>query len=359
MAQFRTPHPWDPGFALPANVLAEPPGRGTLVTAQLPRKTISGRPMDWTGGYAVPQWILDEPSGRGVYWTKSAQRKTIQQSIPGSLGDVDQIPKPGFPGDPIKAYGHRASEVIMNGIRTVPPEFRLIALESLLNELESGLYAKVTTKATEYEKRGMSAKKAVKAAIASQMSAGLAAEMLKLGRGKSPKPTSLVGLGCYGGVGKQIALDGLWSSIKSAASKVASTTKSAVTTVARGVSYPIRKTASGVRTAATWTASKVKSAANKALDFGKKALDKLGKLACGVMNHPAAPLAGGAAAAAAGAPPQTGVVAAQVGKSVCTDSNVPPTPPQQLMQPMFPSWVLPAAIAGGGALALILLTKKR
>jgi len=41
MSLYHLPRPWNPGFAIPAYVQAEPPERGTFVTAQLPRGTIS------------------------------------------------------------------------------------------------------------------------------------------------------------------------------------------------------------------------------------------------------------------------------------------------------------------------------
>lgn len=41
MAFYHFPHPYNPGYAVPDYVLAEPPGRGTFTTAWLPRGTIS------------------------------------------------------------------------------------------------------------------------------------------------------------------------------------------------------------------------------------------------------------------------------------------------------------------------------
>lgn len=41
MPFYHQPHPWNPGYAIPKYVLAEPPGRGTFTTKWLPRRTIS------------------------------------------------------------------------------------------------------------------------------------------------------------------------------------------------------------------------------------------------------------------------------------------------------------------------------
>ena len=95
MAHFRSPNPYDPHFALPDNVLAEPPGRGTITTAQLPRRTMGFVPEDWDGGFALPNYIRDEPHGRGTaIHTFQARRKTIPFKIPESLGGVVETYRP-------------------------------------------------------------------------------------------------------------------------------------------------------------------------------------------------------------------------------------------------------------------------
>jgi hypothetical protein len=360
--------------------MAEPPGRGTITTVQLPRKTFSGRPRDWTGGYAVPDYIMAESSGRGAVHTYPLRRKTITQRIPESLGAVSAPAfSPGFPGDPIKSYGARASEYIMATIREVPDEFRVFALEALLNEVEPGLYDRVTNKANEYEAKGMRPKAAVKAALASQMSKGFAEELLKIGSRPGPRVRSQVGLSYYGDVSYSLALDGFFSSIKGAVKKVASAIEKAAsttgrgikkaasatgrgvkrgaTTVARGVTYPVRKLGQGISKGADY----VKQGAQKVLEWGEKAIDKLGSLACGALSHPAGAVAAGAAAGAAGAPPQIGMVAAEIGKGVCGKSDTPPATPQELMEPQgyggASQWLLPAAIGGGVLLVALALRK--
>lgn len=40
MSFYRLPHPWDPNYAIPKYVMAEPPERGVFVTNWLPRGTI-------------------------------------------------------------------------------------------------------------------------------------------------------------------------------------------------------------------------------------------------------------------------------------------------------------------------------
>src|SRR5262245_28622655 len=105
MAQFRISHPWDPGYALPPHVMAEPPGNGTLTTAMLPRKTFDDPVPGYTGGFAVPKYISEEPIGRGAATTYWARRKTYPLYIPNALGDDAS--------SALRDYGNRVAEIIM------------------------------------------------------------------------------------------------------------------------------------------------------------------------------------------------------------------------------------------------------
>ena len=92
MAHYRVPHPYDAHFALPDNVVAEPPGRGTLTTHQRPRKSFEARPADmppaWSAHFDIPSYIVDEPEGRGSMHSYWARRKTIPILLPDSLGSL-------------------------------------------------------------------------------------------------------------------------------------------------------------------------------------------------------------------------------------------------------------------------------
>lgn len=383
MAQFRRPHPWDPHFALPGNVMAEPPGRGTLTTAQLPRKTISGRPKDWTGGFALPAYLKHEPSGRGAVHTHWARRKTIPQYIPKSLGDYpgdrdksmlqsylregaplaltlpqevyamdgDIAPiRPGGSDDPFKMYGERAAEYIMGTIHRVPKDFRPIALEALLNELRPGLYSKVTEKANLYRKKGMNSKAAVKAALASQIPMGLIQELIEMGTSKKPpKVNSLAGLGYYGDAAAEAIGLGVFSYVKKGAKAIGR----------------------GVKKAAQKTKSAIQSGAKKSWEWSKDALKKLGDLTCKVVSHKAAaPVAGAAgsiatpavgAAAAGGVAAGAAVCAAVKGEEGGGISDEEFSSPQnygastwdQIMQS---KWTLPVLL-GGAAVVLYVVAK--
>lgn len=351
MAQLRLPHPYDPRFALPGNVLAEPPGRGTLTTVQMPRKTFSSPPSGWTGGFHLPEYIASEPTGRGAVHSHWARRRTIPMKISSPLGDV------AMSADPIALYGHRAAEYLLGTIHDVPPEFRLIALEALLNELDPGLYERVTKRANAYKRRSTSDKEAVRDALASSMSEGMAREMIALGTKGRPSMPSLLGLGFYGPIAYRTALHGLFGSIKKGIGKVGSAIKGGAKTVGRGVAYPFKQAGRGIKKGASY----VKKGAIKAWEWGKAAVSKLGSLACGVLQSPATATAAGAAAMAYGAPPQAGQAGAAAGARLCTKSETPAVPQAALMTPggisPTPRWVLPAA-AAGGALVLLLALRR-
>lgn len=302
MAQFRINHPWDPGYALPPHVMAEPPGTGTLTTAQLPRKTFDDPVPGYTGGFAVPAYIREEPIGRGAATTMWARRKTIPLYVPDALG----ADAGGAAADALRAYGDQVADVILTEVPKLPPDQRAVGLEALLRAIEPGLLSRVTANMG----RGMDARGAISAAV----QVGFGREVARLGRGAAPRA-----LGYYGGAE---AMGGFWDVI----------------------SYPFRKIGSGVKTAAT-----------KTYDWGGKALSTIGGLTCKLASSQLGAVVGGAGAAAAGAPPQYGVVGAQVAAGVCPPGQVPVTMPPPSTTP---PWLLPAAIGGVGLVAVILLTRK-
>lgn len=88
MAQFRRGNPYDPGYALPQHVLAEPPGRGTFVTAVSNRRNYDIPEHIPDGGYALPEYIRNEPHGQNARSTWQIPRKHADGFIPGDLGNV-------------------------------------------------------------------------------------------------------------------------------------------------------------------------------------------------------------------------------------------------------------------------------
>jgi hypothetical protein len=246
--------------------------------------------------------------------------------LPEEVYALDGI-EPGFPGDPFKQYGERVGEYIMGTIHQVPADMRQIALEALLNELEPGLFDRVTKRANAYAKN-MGPKAALQAAIASSVSEGLVKEIIQIGKTGKVPVKSLAGLGYYDGA-EALALEGLWDKIKS------------------GVSTVGRKIKGGAKTTYSW---------------GGTALSKIKGLTCTVMNNPLSDVAAGAAAGAYGAPPQVGVVGKQLVQGAVCPPGTQPVSQEDLatpggLKPGLPGWVLPAGIGAAGIVALLLLRK--
>jgi hypothetical protein len=87
---FNLPAPWDPGFALPDNVLDEGLERRGFVTKWMPRGTYDA-PTVGTAGYAVPSYITeDEPLGQGAIVT-AWQRRGSAPNVPYALNRRPQI----------------------------------------------------------------------------------------------------------------------------------------------------------------------------------------------------------------------------------------------------------------------------
>lgn len=61
MPFYHLPNPWNPHYAIPEYVLAEPPGRGTFTTRWLPRRTISSLSPDFIAKPDVGKELLDRP----------------------------------------------------------------------------------------------------------------------------------------------------------------------------------------------------------------------------------------------------------------------------------------------------------
>ncbi|MBT8452995.1 MAG: hypothetical protein KJO40_13585 [Deltaproteobacteria bacterium] len=330
MSFYHLPHPWNPGYALPKYIQAEPPGRGTFTTKWLPRGTISQLIPDYLAkptGRADTQLACDAELGSLGCDSLGAQ-ETLYQLEP--LGAI------GAGADPIKAYGERAAEWIMRTIYEVEPEDRTIALRALLDTVDKTLWDRVAKESAKFKAKGLGSRPALQKAIALCMANGMMAELVKTGekimQKKAVDPAQLQALGFCGPI--------------CAAKKVGSAAKSM---------------GKGIGRAGSWVGGKAWSGAKSATNWVGKGISKLGGLACSVANSPIAPIAAGAGAAAMGAPPQAGAMGVSAAGSLCGSKGDSAAAQQQLQTPTpgapLPSWVLPAAI-GGGALVLVLVLRK-
>ena len=296
-------------------------------------------PHPWDPGYAIPDYVRAEPPGRGVHFTKYLPRKTIDTLVPEYLGDVDGRVVPGSDSDPIAMFGKLASSHIMGTIYQLPPAVRKGALKSLFTAIDPKLWRRVASKAARLQRtRAMDPAVALEKAIASSMSMGLLEEFVRAGRkGRTPPLQSLSGLGAYGDAARTVVLHGYLEELG-------------------GLGKWLKNVAKAPGRILGGIAGGAGAAGGKAYSWGKSAIDKIGDLACGVAKNPIGQVAAGAGAGAMGAPPQVGVAGAQIVGGMCKGDKV--APGQQVAPPSgMPGWVLPAAI-GGGALMLVLVLKK-
>jgi len=99
---YNLPPPWNPGLAIPGNVMDEGLERHAYVTRMLSRGTYdSATQGGGYGGYAIPQYVLNEGTGRGTFTTKWLPRGYYGPNLPHYLnrqpvanivlGDVPQM----------------------------------------------------------------------------------------------------------------------------------------------------------------------------------------------------------------------------------------------------------------------------
>lgn len=348
-------HPWDPGYALPANVLAEPPGnRGSRITAQMPRKTYDGL-VPYQDAYALPNY-LEHPGTEAIY-SRPLPRKwypgPMAISMPG-LGDTQA----GMAD--LSSFGQQAATALLADIGEVPPSGRLFALRLALNAIEPGLYDRFLAKLQIAQKGGLAGTPALHQALAQATAEGFAKELIALGKGKKPAQQSLMGLGYYGTDAAYASLDGFWSAVATPFKAIYKGVKKVVTSkpvkwIAAGatVIFPVAALGFGAPAIAP---KETLAIAKIGVKYAGKAIGAVAGVACKVLSSPAAPLIGGAAAAAYGAPPQIGAMGAQIGQSLCPHGTEPIMEPPPPPPSTFP-WGMLAI--GGGALAIILIATSK
>jgi hypothetical protein len=284
----------------------------------------------------------------------------------------------GSSNDPFRQYGERIGEYIMGTINEVPPEWRKIALHSVLEELETGLSAKVTSRANKYKsKHGWSAKKSLQAAITTATSDGLSKEVVKIAKtGKLPPMKSLAGLGTYDGAledayaGLAVSLDGYEAMGFCGYSCMKRKAKAAASKVYDAARAPDRAIVKGAK----WTGSKIKAGAKATYSWGKKTLKKAWALNCKLLRHKLSELAVNAVGAYYGVPPQASSVAhkavteVQCGKqgetvAVTEEEMLQLTQPGGLLAEegffdSVPNWAIYGGVGAAGLGLLYFMTRK-
>lgn len=402
MSFYNLPPPYNPGFALPQYVQAEPPARGTYTTKWLPRGTISEVVPDYLAQPSKNLVSINSSLSGTVFDSGTLHRHSLQGDTLGARkggcptkkchrrgARVFQLEGLGDDGaDPVAEYGRRTASWIMTSIKRVPEEHRKAALRALLDAVDPKLWPKVEQLGTAYSGQGMSPQFALERALSEEMTKGLAKEIIDVGRRVmrgEPGPVrkqSQLGLGLYPDACFEAHCRGLealgWnpvSAVKKAASKVGSAVVSAGKSVVSAGKQVVRTVGAGASAIASgtknlagevwdgtkWVAGKVGSGVEQAAEWVGDAVEKLGDLACSLANSSVGQIAAGAGAAAAGAPPAAGAAGAQAVSAMCSSpAAAAPAAAAATAPSGLPGWLLPVgAAAAGGAVLYMTLRKKR
>jgi hypothetical protein len=351
MALLKSGHPWNPGYALPQNVLDEPLGRGTFTSAYAPRGLVDTLipnmglgGLGSLGGSSLSGHSLSGSSLSGTIlggFSGDEGVMSIAESAVNRVRDHRAQPKvptdraPGFLGDPIAAYGKKSASVLLAATQKVPHDHRKPLLREMLNHIDPTLWDRVGSKAKELQTtKGYTAQVALQRALSICMASGLLNELDAIGKGKkSIKVRSHLGLGMYGVGAYQEALGFSFSSITNAIGSAA------------------KAVGSGVATAAKAT-----------YGVGKDALNAVGNLACGASGIASSvpPVTPATAGVAAGASIVKGVCGGGKGGAPAPQPQQPPPQPQGFMSASVGGIpIVPIAIGGAGLLAIYLITRKK
>lgn len=220
---YNLPPPWNPGYAMPDNVMDEGLERRTFVTGQMPRGTYDNS-TDGSAGYAIPQYVLKEGTGRGTFTTKWLPRGYYGPKLPHWLDDIFSKvigPKKALPGggtamtvatlgdvgggsrgslsNPWNTYGQRSAKIILRKLRTYPAASRPAVLKTMLDAIDPNLYTRVDSMAKQAASDGVPTSQALEYALAKAMTSGILTELDQIGRSRTPPQSrSLLGLGIYG-----------------------------------------------------------------------------------------------------------------------------------------------------------------
>ena len=412
--QFRLPHPWDPGFALPQNVMDEPPEFGVIITHQMPRGTyFRGKaPPPWQPGYALPGYVKREPVGAPAQVTLMQPRGTIYNNIPEYLGaDTVTAHPPGGPNDPFVLFGRSAAVRVLGEARKLAPAQRKIYLKQVFDALDPGLWSTVAEKARQYQRLGQPAAKALESATAAAMANGLLRQVVNLGGARTSAQRGGMGYGPLGATppppgpgGAQGSITNPWDFVNitrdhrksnnyfympafQSAWKTALNSGKVSKKDLQAGKIPFAKFTNmsdankewGVYWDGSVLAAKpiepekkkswwqkfkgfirsvgrgITRAAKAVADAARHVVETVSNLACKALSTPEGKAAAIGGATAAGVPPQAGAAGANIASQMCGNGSGS-TPNVPTAQSKFP--ILPLAIIGGVGIAAFVLLRK-
>lgn len=226
---YNLPPPWDSGYALPDNVRDEGLERRGFVTKWMPRGTYDA-PKVGSGGYVLPPNVQAEAYGQGTYTTKWLPRGFVDSGVPPYLNRRPKVvaqtgrgtgarqvtfaapvmTRPFAAGtavalsgadlpEPFVTYGARAADVLLRAVTGLPQHEAKKRLKQIMDTVDPTLWTRTAELTRRFMEQGMRGQAALRAGLASAMSSGIAAEIVRTGLSRSaPQARSLLGLGCYG-----------------------------------------------------------------------------------------------------------------------------------------------------------------
>ena len=226
MSFYHLPNPYNPGYALPDYVKAEPPGRGTFTTAWLPRGFISD---------VVPDFLAqpEGPLAKHTLAKPSLAKPSLKgHSLSGSsLGGSSLGNSTPDEGAAIFVnYGQSTAKKILKILDAVPVKDRPGVLRQALDKIDPGLWPQVAG--------ATSSRAALQRSLASALASGVVGEIIRLGKGDKPKTGQIKNASK-----KPSSLGGVFSSISGAVSGIVGAVSSATCTLAQS---PATGVAAGV-----------------------------------------------------------------------------------------------------------------
>jgi hypothetical protein len=158
MSFYQLPTPWNPGYAIPDYVMAEPPERGTFTTQWLPRGTIPA---------LVPDFMAKPMGG-------SPSMKLLGRTDAGlsGLGDsrYELVPNAQSLGSDAAEYGNVVAMTLIEGMKKIPPAKRVGTMKRAMDILHPTLYARANDYAAKLAARGVTPPRALQQGIARAVS---------------------------------------------------------------------------------------------------------------------------------------------------------------------------------------------
>lgn len=240
MSFYHLPHPWDPGYAIPRYVMAEPPERGTFTTAWMPRGTIPNLVPDYFANPMGSQKILGRKnaglSGLGSLSGSTLAGPTLRGSTlagstlaGSSLGATEYELMPlgnGGVSGAITKFGAKTAKMMIAKVKQLPPQQRGDAMKQAMAQIDPSLRSRCENYALAAKKAGMPAPRAFELGLARALSEGLTSEFQRLGRSRElPQPSSLLGLGLDCARSRTQGAVGLGSTLAEIATKLGATTQ--------------------------------------------------------------------------------------------------------------------------------------